>query len=211
MYGIMLFFCVALLYPSAASAVVQLNIPAERSLSITSDADTVLTAEGEYVRISLLDESYLLMQPNTSIRLRAVETDDFIRIELFRGALLIHTVNQSQKSLSLLVNESLVTANSANAGVDIMGFYWVEAGQIQIMSLTSGSQVTIRKGMYAQSNNSAREIVSGNLSMAEIQRLSLSYRPGAGSAVPKGFRLEYGESGELVLREITQLLPAENQ
>lgn len=211
MYSIMLFFCVALLYPSAASAVVQLNIPAERSLSITSDADTVLTAEGEYVRISLLDESYLLMQPNTSIRLRAVETDDFIRIELFRGALLIHTVNQSQKSLSLLVNESLVTANSANAGVDIMGFYWVEAGQIQIMSLTSGSQVTIRKGMYAQSNNSAREIVSGNLSMAEIQRLSLSYRPGAGSAVPKGFRLEYGESGELVLREITQLLPAENQ
>ena len=211
MCGIMLFFCVALLYPLTASAVVQLNISEEKPLLITSDTDTVLTAEGEYVRISLMDESYLLLRPDASIRLQAGENDDAVRIELLRGILLFHKVNRSQFSLNLLVNESLVTAQSADAGVDKMGFYWVEAGQIQIMSLDSGSQVTIRKGMYAQSNTSAGEIVSGNLARAEMLHLSSSYRPAEETAAPRGYSLEYSESGELVLRKIPQMLPAGNE
>lgn len=211
MCGIMLFLCVVLLYPSNVSAVVQSDIPAERPPLIPTDTDTILTAEGEYVRISLMDESYLLLDPNATIRFRANESDDMIHLELLRGTLLIHTVNHTQFSLNLIVNENMITVQSANAGVDKRGFYWVEDGEVEIMSLITGTQVAIKKGMYAQSNTGTGEIVSGNLSMSEMQRISLSYRPGLETAPPRGYRLDYGESGELVLREMSVLLPSGNE
>lgn len=209
-YASVLFLCVALLYPTNVSAVVQSNFPAEQSTVISIDTDTVLTADGEYVWISLMDESYLLLNPNASIRFRTNESNNIIQLEILRGALLIHMMNRAQFSLNLIVNESMIMVKSANAGVDKRGFYWVEAGEIEIMSLATGSQVTIRKGMYAQSNNSTGEIVSGNLSINEIRRISSSYRPGEDTDVNKSYRLGYSEYGELVLREISGVLPAGN-
>ena len=207
-------FSTVLLYPASASAFVQSVNPGKDSLVLSADADTVLTAESGYIRISLMDNSYLLLEPGASINIRAVDSADQsvdIRAELLRGVLLIQALNTREGSLRLLVDEILLTMDSATAGIDKRGFYWVESGQVQITSLSTGSQVTIRKGMYAQSNNSAGDILSGKLSMSEMQHLSTTYKPNSETSVYREYKLEYVESGELVLRELSGVLPVQNQ
>ncbi|WP_158278583.1 FecR domain-containing protein [Rhodohalobacter mucosus] len=198
-------------YPQSSRAFVQFNNPSERSIQIVSDADTVLSADREFVRIALTDDSYLMLHPNSSIWFRAAQANEVIDVQLLRGKFLIHTNKQSQFTIRVMVNESLINAESANAGIEKSGFYWVEDGQIRIESLTSGSQTTIRKGMYAQITNSSGEIINGNLSAADMQHLSLTYKPVSEAGTPKAYRLESDQSGELVLREISGLIPAVNE
>lgn len=204
--ALVLLYCTAILYPCDVSAIEQSRTSSdERFFNLPLVADTVLTSDGEQLQISYTDGSYLLLQPNSSVNLRAVESDAStpgIRVELLYGELFIHAMNQPAGMLNVLVNENLVTVSSANAGVNRSGFFWVEAGQLQIISLLSGNQVNINKGMYAQSSGTG-EIVRGNLSTAEIQQLSASFGVQSASVNSRNYTVEFSESGEMLLREIT--------
>jgi hypothetical protein len=204
--ALVLLYYTAILYPIDVSGIEQKRSDtAVWPINIPSVIDTVLTSDGEQLQISYMDGSYLLLQPNSSVNLRAVESDAStpgIRVELLYGELFIHAMNQPAGLLNVLVNENLVTVSSANAGVNRSGFFWVEAGQLQIISLVSGNQVNINKGMYAQSSG-AGEIVSGNLSTAEIHQLSASFGVRSGSGNSRSYMVEFSESGEMKLREIT--------
>ena len=205
-FAFLLLFCTGILHPDSVLAVEQQkhSDPYEWLLSGSVVSDTVITSGDEHVRITYRDGSYLLLQPNSSISLSVMEPDAVepgMRVELLFGELFINAIENPAGSLNLLVNENLVTLYAANAGINRMGFFWVEAGRIQITSLMSGNQVSIHKGMYAQSS-SAGEIVSGNLSSSEIQQLSNLYGFGSGSGNSIEYTVGFDEAGVIQLREI---------
>lgn len=167
--------------------------------------DTSIATDSEYVLISLTNESYLLLRPGTNIQIKAGQAGyepHSIQLEINKGSLYIHMIPQSGYGLELMVNGSLVSVSGANAGVHTMGFYWVEEGQLQILSLDSGSQATIRKGMYAQLNEGGNDIISGNLSNDEVKQLADSYRIGLTQSGLKTYQLEITDSDNYVIREV---------
>lgn len=214
----MFILCSVLFLIQEANGFVQQNSDVDPEsknfIALFSVVDTTMIAEAEFVRIELSENSYLILQPGTRIGLTANEAEEgslYISIELISGGLFLNTLNNRNPRLELLVNGSLVTVDGVNAGVHTMGFYWVEDGQLQVMSLNSGNQITIRKGMYAQLESSGSEFINGNLSASEMRQLSLTYRSGQESTVLKTYQLGFTESGEYVVREIINNFPDEER
>jgi hypothetical protein len=214
----MFILCSVLFLIQEANGFVQKNSDVDPEsknfIELSSVVDTTIIAEAEFVRIALSENSYLILQPGTRIGLTANEAEEGslnISIELISGGLFLNTLNNRNPRLELLVNGSLVTVDGVNAGVHTMGFYWVEDGQLQVMSLNSGNQITIRKGMYAQLESSGSEFINGNLSASEMRQLSLTYRSGQESTVLKTYQLGFTDSGEYVVREVINNLPDEER
>jgi hypothetical protein len=214
----MFILCSVLFLIQEANGFVQQNSDVDPEsknfIELSSVVDTTIIAEAEFVRIALSENSYLILQPGTRIGLTANEAEEGslnISIELISGGLFLNTLNNRNPRLELLVNGSLVTVDGVNAGVHTMGFYWVEDGQLQVMSLNSGNQITIRKGMYAQLESSGSEFINGNLSASEMRQLSLTYRSGQESTVLKTYQLGFTDSGEYVVREVINNLPDEER
>jgi hypothetical protein len=140
--------------------------------------DTLKTDEEGYALVMFLDQSVVKVCPLSELIIRGEmgrNQNENIRIELNRGGIFLNVNPQGSNEFEITTASTIATVKGTSFGAISNGYFWVEQGVLEVMALQSGQTISVRKGMFAQVDESGTDITTGQLSEKEISRLNSEY------------------------------------
>jgi hypothetical protein len=140
--------------------------------------DTLTTDDNGYALVLFLDQSVARVQPRSQLiisgeidRNQTANT----RIDLGRGGIFLNVNRRPNSEFEVITTTTVASVKGTRFGARSTGFYWVEDGEVEVMALQSGQLVMVRSGMFAQADETGTDIVTGQLSQAEMEQLRNEY------------------------------------
>ncbi|PKD43113.1 FecR family protein [Rhodohalobacter barkolensis] len=140
--------------------------------------DTLTTDEKGYALVTFMDQSVVKVCPLSELIIRGEmdrNQNENIRIDLNRGGVFLNVNRQVSSEFEITTASTMATVKGTSFGVISNGYYWVEQGMLEVMALQSGQTISVRKGMFAQVDESGTDITTGQLSEKELGRLNSQY------------------------------------
>lgn len=175
--------------PDREIAIVRRIIPAVNLTNIDKDTlaetgtslfsgDTLITDGNGYALVMFLDRSIAKVLPNSQLIVRGDidrNQNANTRLDLNTGGLFLDVTTRGQNEFEVLTTTTVASVKGTRFGARSNGFYWVDEGEVEVMALQSGQLVTLRRGMFAQSDESGMDLVTGQLSADELEQLNSEY------------------------------------
>lgn len=140
--------------------------------------DTLTTDEKGYALVTFMDQSVVKVCPLSELIIRGEmdrNQNENIRIDLNRGGVFLNVNRQVNSEFEITTASTMATVKGTSFGAISNGYYWVEQGELEVMALQSGQTISVRKGMFAQVDESGTDITTGQLSEKELGRLNSQY------------------------------------
>lgn len=175
--------------PDREIAIVRRFIPSVSLINVDKDAvvetgmslfsgDTLVTDDSGYALVIFMDRSIAKVLPNSQLIVRGEidrNQNANTRLDLSRGGVFLDVTPRGQNEFEVLTTTTVASVKGTRFGARSNGFYWVDEGEVEVMALQSGQLVMLRNGMFAQADESGTDLVTGQLTSDELERLNAEY------------------------------------
>jgi hypothetical protein len=164
--------------------------------------DTLTTDENDYALVLFMDQSTVRVQPQSQLIIRGQidrNKNANARIDLGKGGIFLDIDRRENSEFEVMTGTTIALLKGASFGAHSSGFYWVKDGEIEVMALQTGQQVSVREGMFAQIDEIGADIITGQLSSSEMTQLSQSYGIPDGDLIERKLILRFRDAdGQII-------------
>lgn len=143
------------------------------------NGDTLRTDTEGYALVLFLDKSIAKVKPNSLLVILGEDEKESKRtnrrINLERGELFLEIEPQGSNDFEVATSRSTASVKGTKFGGKSEGYYWVEEGQVDVTSTSTGETVSLFQKMFAQVNDEDGILESGTLTDQQIQNLNEGY------------------------------------
>jgi len=163
--------------------------------------DTLDTNPNGFALIKFLDESVTRVSPSSRLIVKSIvdkERKINLRtsIELLLGGFLMDVEKNDRTEFRIVTNNSVVSVKGTRFGVTADSYIWVEEGEVEVRSKSTGQTVTLIDRMFAGIDEDG-VVESGELTEEELNALSREYRILDADLIEQQLRFQFrGQQGE---------------
>lgn len=169
-------------------ALVRRYIPSVTIQNVDSDSadvgrdlfsgDTLTTNENGYALVLFMDQSTARVRPGSQLIIRGNidrSQNSNTRIDIERGELFMEVTRRGNNDFEVATGSTVASVKGTKFGARENGYFWVEEGEVEVLSLLTGEIASITDGMFAQVSEDGADITIGNLTDEELDNLNSAY------------------------------------